>query len=140
MADAEEISAARRDCCLFSSCVYVFVLVLFRFTRATQRRKHKHKHKKKERFPFLVLAFMLALMLASPRFTRCFLVLMLASYVQTSLKGSDLGTEPSRIKLCRPSPPPREIRTKYDGAFHDHSLHHNIRYRPRRKSEIMCIS
>ena len=46
------------------------MLALSRFTRATQRRKHKHKRKKKEQFSFQVLAFMLALMLLSPRFTR----------------------------------------------------------------------
>ena len=36
----------------------------------TQRHKHKCKHKEKEQFRFLVVAFMLALMLASPRFKR----------------------------------------------------------------------
>ena len=66
------------------------MLALSRFTRVTQRRKHKRKHKKKERYPFLVLVFMLA----SPRSTRWFLVLMLASYVQTSLN-NNAQDEPS---------------------------------------------
>ena len=56
----------------------VLMLALYRLTRATQRRKHKRKHNKKERFIFLVLA--------SPRFIRTFvmLILMLASYVLNS--------------------------------------------------------
>ena len=60
-----------------------------------QRHKHKCKHKKKEQFPFLVVAFMLALMLALPQFTRCFLVLMfplmhmLVSYVSTSFNSQN---------------------------------------------------
>ena len=56
MADAEEVFSDEE----------MLLLVLMLFTRETQRRKHKRKHKKKERFPFLVLA----LMLASPQFTR----------------------------------------------------------------------
>ena len=56
----------------------VLVLALSQFThksQVTQQCRHKRKHKKKERFPFLVLAFMLALMFASARFTRWFLML-----------------------------------------------------------------
>ena len=79
MADAEEVVSNEEM--LFVPSL-VLVLALSRFTRATQRRKHiKRKHKKKERFTFLVLASMLALMLSSSRFTRWFLVLVLASYV-----------------------------------------------------------
>ena len=70
MADAEEVlNDDVTDVVAHSSPV--IMLVLSRFTRAILRCKHERKHKTKERLSFLVLA----LMLASPQFTRCFLAL-----------------------------------------------------------------
>ena len=83
----------------------MLMLASSRFTSTTQRRKHKHKHKRMEIVHSLVLVLMLAslrrtckpgrrkhkhkrkhkaLMLASHRFSRRFLVLMPACVVRVN--------------------------------------------------------
>ena len=67
-------SASTRERKSFHSLVLVLMLVSLRHTCKPEQRKHKHKRRHK------------ALMLASHWFARRFLVLMLATFVQTRLK------------------------------------------------------